>query len=223
MTDINKAIKELRDAINGGEGWPTIHRAYDALDKSVLERYGVNNPIDAMRQLDWALTKSATGTFVNVETYLKQLEEAVWVPSVTVIQAARDVISQSGPIIINEGRSNEVEVYTTDEKAIAVLRSALDALASSVEGGTVEDFDKKFEAETKEALDGLTEADIDARPVYKTVKELFDAIDTPSLTERIEAAAEEIVSRFGAERDLGLPIQGKDITAILKRHIEGGK
>lgn len=149
MTDIQTAIAQLREAIETGEGWPTIHRAYDALERMVLERYGVNNPIDVMRQLDWALTKSATGTFVNVETYLKQLEEAVCGPSVTVIQAARDVISQSGFVIVNEGRSNEVEVYATDEKAIEVLRTALTALETAVRGEGV-DLDARIEAAAEE-------------------------------------------------------------------------
>lgn len=125
MTDINKAIKELRDVINGGEGWPTIHRAYDALEQQMINRYGVNNPIDCLRQLDWALTKHATGTFVNVDTYITALQKSLCA-SPDVVAAAWSVVKNTGPILINEGRVNEVEVYATDKDDIDNLITALE-------------------------------------------------------------------------------------------------
>lgn len=94
MTDIRRAIADLRDAINGGEGWPTIHRAYEALENTMLERYGVNEPMDKFKLFEKALLTTWPVKWDDVESRLTALESAVTGDDLTErIQAAAEEIA----------------------------------------------------------------------------------------------------------------------------------
>lgn len=117
---------------------------------------------------------------------------------------------------------------------IVLIHSAIDRLASSVEGGTVEPIGYALWCEADESiwecvLSDRDDADCRCAELRQTTGFKFEVLaiyasPTPDLTSRIEAAADEIadISLDARPTSDEQPYQ-EAITAILRRHIEGGR
>lgn len=179
MTDISKAIGELREAVEQDFSFGLMNPRFCAVEIELEKIYGVNHPMQVIARMDAAL--------------------------------CRGIYDKNGVL------------------------AALDRLASAVDGGTVEPIGYALWCKVDESiwecvLSNREDADFRCEEISKTTGYTFDILPvythrspTPSLTERIEAAAEDIADSVA----LGIsPKRGANIrefTAILRRHIEGGK
>lgn len=124
-------LAEIRDRVTyNPEDWPITIELVAHIDTITAENDRLKGEVERLERLnaslryDHDLFKLAA---LRVETTLRADLDAL-------VTAGEAVVNTCKYISVNEGRSNEVEVYTTDEKAIAVLRAALAAAKEKVGG-----------------------------------------------------------------------------------------